>query len=131
VNLKKPISKAEFVVMECIWNQPSLVPKPLSSLIGDDIAWHKNTIRTLLLRLVTKGYVSRRKDGRSFRYSAIISRDEYVNCCLTKCIEDLFKGSAIALLSTVTSQSFLCENDIDHLSALLAKKKRLKGAWYT
>src|SRR3979409_297710 len=51
------------------------------------------TVMTLLERLVRKGGVSRRKVGRSFRYSAVLEQDAMRRVALRELVDSLFDGS--------------------------------------
>jgi BlaI family penicillinase repressor len=119
----KSISKAEFVVMECIWKHSKLDSKGLASVLDGKVDWHENTIRTLLLRLVKKGFVSRENIGRSFRYRAVIPRSTYVSQRIQICTDELFEGNSARLLETIISNAFISESDIRNLMTVLDQKQ--------
>jgi predicted transcriptional regulator len=64
---------------------------------------HRNlaytTVMTLLDRLVRRGAATRRKSGRSFVYSPLVSRDTLRNAALRELADSLFDGSVDALLA--------------------------------
>ncbi|MGB3727143.1 MAG: BlaI/MecI/CopY family transcriptional regulator [Glaciecola sp.] len=125
VQPSKSISNAELVVMECIWQHSQLDPKALTSLLDGKVDWHENTIRTLLLRLLKKGYVRRESYGRAFRYRAATSRKEYVSQRIELCIDELFEGSTTTFLETVIDLATITNSDISRLTGLLDKKRKL------
>ncbi|HKH27938.1 MAG TPA: BlaI/MecI/CopY family transcriptional regulator, partial [Sphingomicrobium sp.] len=88
----KRISDAELDLMEALW----AAEEPLTSA---DVAgrleargWSLATIKTMLSRLVTKGAISHRQDGRRFLYSPAIEREAYVGSESKKFVERLFGG---------------------------------------
>jgi BlaI family penicillinase repressor len=57
------------------------------------------TVMTLLDRLARKGAVKRRKSGRAFLYSAVLSRERLREAAVKQLIDSLFEGSEEALLA--------------------------------
>jgi predicted transcriptional regulator len=55
------------------------------------------TVLTLLDRLTHRGAVSRRKEGRGFRYQPIVGRDRLRRLALTQFLECHFDGSVASL----------------------------------
>ena len=60
-----------------------------------DLAY--TTVMTLLERLVRKGAVSRRKTGRSFVYSALLSRECVRQLAVKDLVDTFFEGSEESL----------------------------------
>lgn len=125
VQPSKSISNAELVVMECIWQHSQLDPKALTSLLNGKVDWHENTVRTLLLRLLQKGFVNRERHGRAFRYRAVMSREDYASQRIKLCIDELFEGSTTAFLETIINITTITNSDISSLKGLLDKKRKL------
>ena len=62
-----PISEAEAVVMEVLWQQaPRSADDVVAALAHRD--WAEPTIKTLLNRLLTKGAIAAERDGRRYLY---------------------------------------------------------------
>lgn len=66
----------EGAIMEQVWSagRPLLV-REIQRALGPERAY--NTIWTVTEILYRKGWLTREKDGRAYRYRATISRDEY------------------------------------------------------
>lgn len=63
------------------------------------------TVLTLLDRLSRRGAVSRRKEGRGFRYQPSIDRDKLRRIALGQLLEHHFGGSAISLRVFLDTES--------------------------
>ena len=120
----KRISDAEIGLMETLW----AADEPLTSA---DVAerleargWSLATIKTMLSRLVTKGAVSHRQDGRRFLYSPAIEREAYVGSESKKFVERLFGGRLSPLVARLAEEDALDARDIAEIERLL---KELKG----
>jgi predicted transcriptional regulator len=59
------------------------------------------TVMTMLDRLTRKAMVTRRKAGRSFLYTAAISRETVRRAALKELVDSLFDGSEAALAAYV------------------------------
>ena len=120
----KRISDAELDLMEALWASD----EPLTSA---DVAerleargWSLATIKTMLSRLVTKGAIRHRQDGRRFLYSPAIEREAYVGSESKKFVERLFGGRLSPLVARLAEEDALDAKDIAEIEKLL---KELKG----
>lgn len=74
----KQLGQLEAKVMACLWENPSpaTVREVLEQLKSSrDVAY--TTVMTVLDNLHSKGFVAREKDGRAYRYHAILSREQH------------------------------------------------------
>ena len=70
------ISDAEWQVMKIIWMQGEQTSTDLIRVLAERFDWSKSTIQTLLARLVEKECLTRKKEGKSFVYSALLTLDQ-------------------------------------------------------
>lgn len=116
------ISDAEWEIMRVVWTNQPVTSREITQVLSEKMDWKAATIKTLIGRLVDKGFVSTVADGKRFLYSAVISEEDSVrelthtvldHVCATKV------GSTIAELIT---NSLLSKNDIKLLEEALAAK---------
>ena len=83
----------ELEVMKVLWTAgESSVAEVQAALNGfKPLAY--TTVMTLLDRLARKGAVSRRKQGRGFRYTPVFSREAVVELAVERLVEDFFASS--------------------------------------
>lgn len=69
------ISESEWVVMKIIWNEP---PKTLQDILSElkHMAWSSTTIQTYLARLVKKGALATKRQGKGYLYYPAISESD-------------------------------------------------------
>ena len=67
------ISDAEWQVMKIIWMQGEQTSTDLIRVLAERFDWSKSTIQTLLARLVEKECLTRKKEGKFFVYSALLT----------------------------------------------------------
>lgn len=111
------VSDSELELMKIIWAKGGIA---LYAQIMDELAeagstWQKNTVITLLSRLVEKGLLKVNKIGRRNEYRALCSEQEY-QASQTQCLVDkLYEGKAKALLMTLIQQDMLSDEDCEEL----------------
>ena len=81
--------------------------------------WQEPTVKTLLNRLLKKGAVSARKDGRRYLYSPVLTRDQWLSHESTGLLNRLFGGRVAPLVAHFSSQRKLSKKDIADLKRLI------------
>ena len=81
------ISESEWQVMKIIWNDP---PQTLQEILEKlkHTDWSKTTIQTYIARLVKKGALSTKRQGKGYLYYPAISESE---CQLAESQKDVYK----------------------------------------
>ena len=118
------ISDAELDVMEALWaaGQP-LTAAEVADRIDPTRTWSLATVKTLLSRLVAKGALQHREDGRRFLYLPAIKRESYVGHESRRFVEKLFGGRLSPLVARLAEEDGLDEDDIAAIEALLKELK--------
>ena len=66
-------SPAEWEALRVVWSLERASSKQISDILLESQGWKNATTKTLLGRLVKKGYLQTEKDGNRFIYSATVS----------------------------------------------------------
>jgi BlaI family transcriptional regulator, penicillinase repressor len=117
------ISESELAVMEALWADAPATAADVSQRIGAARDWSAQTVKTLLARLVAKGAVATRQDGRRYLYSPIIARDAHVAGDVRKLVDRLFGGRVAPLVAHLAEREELTPADIAEIEALLEALK--------
>lgn len=113
------ISEAESHVMEVLWQGGSLGADDVAAALAARHDWQEATVKSLLNRLLKKGAVSARKDGRRYLYTAVLQRDQWVSAESTGLLERLFGGRVAPLVAHFGKHRKLSESDIADLKRLI------------
>jgi len=111
------VSDFELELMKTIWENggTALYAKIAETLESKGLAATKNTIISLLSRLVEKGYLSIKKIGRRNEYTALVSAEEYQTMQTTVLLHKVYEGNAKNLVSTLIQNHFLSNDDYEEL----------------
>lgn len=114
------ISDAESHVMEVLWRAPGpVVAEQVVVALSESQHWQTATVKTLLNRLLKKGAIAARKDGRRFLYSAILPREAWLARESESLVQRLFGGRIAPLVAHFGSQRKLSQADLQELRKLI------------
>ena len=120
---RKDLSKAEWKVMKIVWELQKAMAREVYAIAGVQHSWTPATVKTLLKRLVEKGYVSTTRVGNGFVYrpaqSALSTLQSAADSLLTNSVGDVTGP----LLVHMVEQTPLSEADLDSLQKLIDSKK--------
>jgi BlaI family transcriptional regulator, penicillinase repressor len=124
---RKDLSKAEWKVMKIVWELQKAMAREVYTLAGEQYAWTPATVKTILKRLVDKGYLSTTRVGNGFVYrpaqSALATLQSAADTLITNVVKDVTGPLLVHMVERVP----LNEGDLDSLQKLIdAKKKSLK-----
>ena len=117
------ISEAEHAVMEVLWERSPLTATEVCEMVCRARDWSLPTVKTLLSRLVQKGAIETRPDGRRFLYSPLLERADYVGEESQRLVDRLFGGRAAPLFAHLAEAEALTPDDIAEIEALLKELK--------
>lgn len=117
------ISEGEQVVMEVLWAESPLTAAEVADRIDPARGWSMRTVKTMLGRLLSKGVLVHREDGRRYLYAPAVARDAYATNEVSRFLGRLFGGRAAPLVAHLAEQDELSAEDIADLEALLRQIK--------
>lgn len=111
------ISDYELELMKVIWTNggTALYAEITASLSSKGMEWTKNTIITLLSRLIDKGLLKTSKIGHRNKYTAIVSEDEYQSSQTETFLYKVYEGNAKGLVSALIQKDLLSAADYEDL----------------
>ena len=95
---RKLLPALEMEVMKVLWRLETGTVGQVQEHMRDDKPLAYTTVMTMLDRLTKKGVISRRKQGRSYRYSPVMHKDHALQLALERLVHDFFGDSSQRLL---------------------------------
>lgn len=119
------ISTSEAELMKIIWDNGGMA---LYSFIMDELGkkenpWKKNTVLTLLSRLMEKGFLCTNKIGRRNEYVSLISEQEYLAEQAKGFVRNVYEGDVKGLVATLLQQDILTEGDLEEIRQFWREKR--------
>lgn len=114
------ISKAEFDVLNAIWQGHPCSANDIIQRLDNDKDWHEKTVKTLLGRLVKKQAIAFEKDNRRYLYYPLLEKQAYQLTESKSLLDRLFGGKVSPLVANFAQQQNLQKDDIEDLKKLIA-----------
>lgn len=116
------ISDSELELMKIVWASggTALYAQIMARLMQTGRTWQKNTVITLLSRLVEKGFLKVSKLGRRNEYTAVVSEADYQAAQTQALVNKLYEGSARDLVAALIRREALSVQDYEELKRFWA-----------
>jgi len=116
----KDVTDAELAVLQAIWDRgPSTIRELTEILYPHDIDTQYSTVKRLLSRLESKGYVSRDRSEAVHVFDALVDRDELLGRRLQTLADSLCDGSISPVLTHLAQSESLTEEQRETLLSLI------------
>lgn len=113
------ISEAESIVMDVLWQRSPLAAEDVVAALAESQQWQEATIKTLLNRLLNKGAIQAERDGRRYRYSPVLRREDWLTRESKGLLDRLFGGRVAPLVAHFSQHRKLSRKDIAELRKLI------------
>lgn len=123
------ISQAEMDTLMLLWecNEP-IRPASLLKMMTPIRPWSISTLKTILTRLVDKGYVEITLQKRFFYYYPKYTKEEFLKKETGILLDRLSDCSAVPLMAGLISSESITKEELDEIEALIQEEKaRLAG----
>ncbi|HEW9089235.1 TPA: CopY/TcrY family copper transport repressor [Streptococcus pneumoniae] len=117
------ISDAEWQVMKIIWMQGEQTSTDLIRVLAERFDWSKSTVQTLLARLVDKECLTRKKEGKSFVYSVLLTLDQSRDLLVQDIKDKVCSRRIRNLLADLIVECEFTQTDLEDLEAVISEKK--------
>lgn len=117
------ISNAEWEIMRVVWTKEETTSSQILEILEQKTDWTASTVKTLLKRLVDKGYLATQKSGKSFLYSTLVSEEEAINRQADELFDKFCQRKHTVIIKHLLETTPMTMADINDLQALLLSKK--------
>jgi BlaI family transcriptional regulator, penicillinase repressor len=112
-------------ILDELWSRGNATVRELVEAPCQDLAY--TTVMTTLDRLYKKGLLARSEDGRAFRYTTRLSREQLQREVTSQTFRQLLDSSPVSTLPLSLLVEILSDRDthlLDDLSRLVEEKRR-------
>lgn len=124
LSMLKKLPDAEFEIMKVIWdNDPPITTNLIMELLGKEKEWKAQTVITLMLRLVDRGFLRTEKKGKERTYFPLIGKEDYLKFETGDFMNRFHSNSITSLVATLHSGNKLNAADLDELEKWLKEMR--------
>lgn len=113
------LAKSEWALMESLWLRGQATAGDLQTDLQETQAWAYSTVKTMLDRLVEKGYIRSRRVGNVYEYSPRVRRGAAVTRVIDDLSERLLAGSITPLIHRLVERRRLTTDEAIELRTML------------
>ena len=118
------ISESEWRVMKIIWNDcPQTLPEILDRL--KETGWSKTTIQTYLARLVKKGALSTKRQGKGYLYYPAESESDCQLAESRSFLSRVYDGSLSRMVMGFVKSGELSQEELNELKSLIDQPEKI------
>ena len=122
------LPKSELEIAKIVWDLGEATVRQVLEALPPERALDFWTVQTYLRRLEAKGYLRKRREGRSNVYSPAVRPKAVISEAVDDVVNRLFDGEAVPLVQHLIHDRGLSDAEIDELqktlNALKTQKKR-------
>jgi BlaI family transcriptional regulator, penicillinase repressor len=112
-------SEAELELMAILWSRAPLAASEIIEAAPPQRDWSATTVKTMLARLVEKGALQTKAQGRRFLYTPTVERESVAAGQAGRLVDRLFGGRLSPLVAHLAANRDLTEDDLAELEALV------------
>ena len=113
------LGRAEWAVMEALWTRGQSTATELQHDLEETHHWAYSTVKTMLDRLVIKGFVKARREGNVYEYTPKVRRKSVVARAVDDLFDRVLAGSLAPMLDRLIESRRLSSKEVDELRGML------------
>ena len=122
----KRLPDAEFEIMKTVWRgSPPITTAQIIGRLDSDKRWKPQTVLTMLVRLIEKGFLTSDRVGRERSYEPAISEQDYMRIETGDFAARYYGNSVGSLVKTMYDGRELSQEDMLELKEWLEEKGEL------
>ncbi len=115
--MKTQLSEAELAIMEILWREGPMRAGQMAEVAGAERGWERNTVYTLMNRLIKKGAVKR--DDPNFVCTPLIPKDEIRKVETHKLLDKMYDGSINLFMRSFLNEGNISDKEFEELKRLI------------
>lgn len=120
------LTEVELEFMQEIWFVEEITSDDVrNALIKKGRILTDGTVRKVLLIMLKKGYIDRRRDGRTYHYKAKVLRDQARGSMLHDLLTRAFGGSASCMVAALLDIHNIRKGEIEEIKQLIAEHEKV------
>jgi BlaI family penicillinase repressor len=121
------VSPSEWAIIKALWDGGSMAVGDLYARLQAEHRWAYSTVKTLVRRLVRKGWITYRRVGNSFLYEPAVSRSEAVHSEIKRFSDRVLDGLLSPFVAYYAERGDLTDDDVAELERILEQYREERG----
>ena len=118
----KELTAAEWKVMRIVWEERKAMTREVYTIAFERHGWSPATVKTLLRRIIDKGYLMVTQIGNGFLYRPTLPSLSVVRRAVESLLDNAVDGTGPVLVQLVENTP-LSDDDLDSLQKMIDQKR--------
>jgi BlaI family penicillinase repressor len=118
------LTAAEWPVIQAVWETEPCTAPAIQEQLLKRTGWTYSTVRTLMDRLVVKGVLKARKEGKLTIYQSVVTRAEAQRGELFYALKHAFNGALTPMVQCLLESSDLDAAGLAELESMIKAKRK-------
>jgi len=122
------LTEAEWSIIKAVWEHEPCTAPAIQEKLHRATDWTYSTVRTLMDRMVVKGVLKARKDGKLTIYHSVVTRAQAQRGELFYALKHAFNGALTPMVQCLLENNDLGSDELEKLESFIkAKRKSAKS----
>ena len=120
--MKKPerkLTNAELEIMQVVWELDGGTVRQVHEILNQQRPLAYTTVMTMMNILEEKGHLTRRKEGRAYRYQPVRPKSQVISGMVDDFVGRVFEGSAAPLVVSLVKDKKISKKDLDEIARMI------------
>jgi BlaI family transcriptional regulator, penicillinase repressor len=118
------LTEAEWSVIKAVWEYEPCTAPAIQEKLLQPTGWTYSTVRTLMDRMVAKGVLRAKKEGKLTIYHSAVTRAQAQRGELFYALKHAFNGALTPMVQCLLESNELDADELADLESLIKAKKR-------
>jgi predicted transcriptional regulator len=114
------LTEAEWSVIKAVWETEPCTAPTIQEKLFKPTGWHYSTVRTLMDRMVAKGVLKAKKEGKLTIYQSAVTRAQAQSSELLYALKHAFNGALTPMVQCLLDTNEISHTELDELKKIIA-----------
>jgi len=116
---ERKLTDAELEIMHVVWELDGGTVREVHQLLNQQRPLAYTTVMTMMNILEEKGHLTRRKEGRAFRYQPVRPKSQVISGMVEDFVGRVFEGSATPLVLSLVKDHKISKKDLEEIARMI------------
>ena len=116
---KRKLTDTELEIMHVVWELDGGTVRHVHEILNQQRPLAYTTVMTMMNILEEKGHLTRRKEGRAYRYEPVRPKNQVISGMVDDFVGRVFEGSAAPLVVSLVKDKKISKKDLDEIARMI------------
>jgi predicted transcriptional regulator len=118
---ERKLTDAELEIMHVVWELDGGTVRQVHERLNQQRPLAYTTVMTMMNILEDKGHLTRRKQGRAFRYQPVRPKAQVISGMVDDFVGRVFAGAATPLVLSLVKDRKISKSDLEEIARLIGE----------